>query len=129
MAAGILEHANLSVSDPERTAQMLADVFGWHIRWRGDVLGGAGHTIHVGSEDSYLALYRQGGDVDTLAQDTYRTIGGLNHIGVVVEDIDATEARVTAAGYTPVNHADYEPGRRFYFDDHDGIEFEVVAYD
>ncbi|MEM7190453.1 MAG: VOC family protein, partial [Pseudomonadota bacterium] len=23
---------------------------------------------------------------------------------------------------------DYEPGRRFYFADHDGIEFEVVSY-
>ncbi|MGJ8556368.1 MAG: VOC family protein, partial [Sulfitobacter geojensis] len=27
------------------------------------------------------------------------------------------------------NHADYEPGRRFYFHDTDGVEFEVVQYD
>ncbi len=26
------------------------------------------------------------------------------------------------------SHADYEPGRRFYFHDEDGIEFEVVSY-
>ena len=31
-------------------------------------------------------------------------------------------------GYEPCNHADYDPGRRFYFDDEDGIEFEVVSY-
>ena len=28
----------------------------------------------------------------------------------------------------PFNHDDYEPGRRFYFFDWDGIEFEVVSY-
>ncbi|HBR42432.1 MAG TPA: glyoxalase, partial [Sulfitobacter pontiacus] len=31
--------------------------------------------------------------------------------------------------FTPVNHADYEPGRRFYFRDHDGVEYELVQYD
>jgi hypothetical protein len=37
----------------------------------------------------------------------------LNHIGVEVDDLDATEARVVAAGLKPFSHADYEPGRRF----------------
>jgi len=55
-------------------------------------------------------------------------VGGLNHIGVVVEDLDAVEAKVLAAGLKTTNHGDYEPGRRFYFHDHDGIEFEVVSY-
>ena len=35
---------------------------------------------------------------------------------------------VVAAGLTPFSHADYEPGRRFYFLDPDGIEYEVVSY-
>ena len=61
--------------------------------------------------------------------DNYKTIGGLNPCAVVVDDIEAMEARVRAAGFTPGSHADYEPGRRFYFDDHDGIEYEVVSYD
>ena len=34
-----------------------------------------------------------------------------------------------AAGLEPFNHDDYEPGRRFYFFDWDGIEFELVNYD
>ena len=38
------------------------------------------------------------------------------------------EARVSAAGLIPFNHGDYEPGRRFYFLDPDGIEYEVVSY-
>jgi hypothetical protein len=41
---------------------------------------------------------------------------------------NAAEARVIAAGLRPFSHADYEPGRRFYFLDPDGIEYEVVSY-
>ncbi len=34
-----------------------------------------------------------------------------------------------AAGLRAVSHADYEPGRRFYFlMTLDGIEYEVVSY-
>ena len=28
----------------------------------------------------------------------------------------------------PFNHGDYDPGRRFYFLDPDGIEYEVISY-
>ena len=31
-------------------------------------------------------------------------------------------------GLTPFSHGDYEPGRRFYFFDPDGIEYEVISY-
>lgn len=52
----------------------------------------------------------------------------MNHLGVVVDNLGAAEEVVLAAGLEPFNHADYEPGRRFYFFDWDGIEFEVVSY-
>ena len=35
---------------------------------------------------------------------------------------------VTAAGYTPGPVDDYEPGRRFYFHEENGVEIEVVSY-
>ncbi|MGC1486268.1 MAG: VOC family protein, partial [Albidovulum sp.] len=38
------------------------------------------------------------------------------------------EMLVRAAGYSPTNHADYAPGRRFYFNEENGVEFEVVSY-
>jgi catechol 2,3-dioxygenase-like lactoylglutathione lyase family enzyme len=126
MAAGILEHANFSVSDPQKTADMLCMMFDWHIRWSGDAIHG-GHTIHVGGKDSYLAIYAQS-DMRKAAPNDYKTVGAMNHIGVVVGDLDEVEARVLAAGFETTNHGDYEPGRRFYFHDHDGIEFEVVSY-
>jgi catechol 2,3-dioxygenase-like lactoylglutathione lyase family enzyme len=52
----------------------------------------------------------------------------LNNIGVEVDDLNATEARVIAAGLKPFGHDDYQPGRRFYFLDPNGIEYEIVSY-
>ncbi|MEL6101329.1 MAG: VOC family protein [Pseudomonadota bacterium] len=126
MANGILEHVNITVSDNQATARMLSDVFGWHIRWQGDAISG-GHSIHIGNDDQYLAIYTPPKTTEP-AHSSYIQNGGLNHVGVVVDDIDATERRVTEAGFTPINHADYEPGRRFYFHDGDDIEWEVVSY-
>lgn len=123
MAAARLEHANITVSDPDRSARFLAKLCGWHERWRGPAIND-GWTIHLGSDTDYLALYTTG-----KAQDTRFAKGvPLNHIGLEVDDLDAAEAVVKAAGLVPFNHADYEPGRRFYFFDWDGIEFEVVSY-
>jgi len=45
-----------------------------------------------------------------------------------VDDLDSVEAKVITHGLMPFNHGDYEPGRRFYFFDDNGIEFEVVSY-
>ena len=57
--------------------------------------------------------------------DVERRLGRLN---LCVDDLDAIEAKVVDAGLRPFNHGDYEPGRRFYFFDPDGIEYEVVSY-
>ncbi|QIE45943.1 VOC family protein [Pseudohalocynthiibacter aestuariivivens] len=121
-----LEHVNITVPDPKASAKILCDLFDWHIRWEGAALND-GYTVHVGNDDSYLALYNPNKTL-VPAGDNYAQVSGLNHVGVVVDDIAMIEARVTAAGYEPHNHADYEPGTRFYFDGPDGIEFEVVHY-
>lgn len=127
MAIAELEHANITVTDPVATARELGALFGWETRWQGEAIGG-GFTVHVGSADRYLAVYAPRGEKSRPTGTTYATLGGLNHIGVVVDDLDATETRVREAGYHPRNHADYEPGRRFYFENSDGIEIEVVSY-
>ena len=125
MATPRIEHVNVTVSDPDRAARLMQDVFGWTIRWRGPARNG-GHTIHVGSDTDYLALYTGAGVAYT--DDDFAKGRPLNHVGVEVDDLDAVEAKVAAAGLVPFNHGDYEPGRRFYFLDPDGIEYEVVSY-
>ncbi len=91
MSQGVLEHVNFTVTDPEKTAERLCDLFGWKIRWKGAAKYD-GFTVHVGSDDSYLAIYAKGTPGDP-ADETYFTRGGLNHIGVVVDDLDAVEAK------------------------------------
>ncbi|MBD8893438.1 VOC family protein [Roseibium litorale] len=126
MAKVELEHVNVTVSDPEATARRLCNWFGWHIRWHGPAKDG-GTTYHVGTDQSYVALYSAPGPT-TKGGITHTTLGGLNHIAVVAGDLDAVERTLIADGIKTHSHGDYEPGRRFYFDDPDGIEYEVVSY-
>lgn len=126
MTEATLEHINLTVRDPLATAAVLDKIFGWKIRWQGESLY-EGFTVHVGGEHSYLALYAHK-DLKPNNVESYFHLQGLNHLGVVVDDLDATEIKVQEAGYTPKSHADYEPGKRFYFEDNDGLEIEVISY-
>lgn len=122
MPQGYLEHANVTVSDPERSSRLLQQLCGWHERWRGAAQGG-GWTIHVGNDRDYIAVYTEGP-----IREGHGKGAPLNHVGLVVDDLDEAERVVVAAGLVPFSHADYEPGRRFYFFDWDGIEFEMVSY-
>ena len=125
MTEARLEHANLTVSDPERSAALFERLCGWRQRWRGPSQMG-GWTIHVGTERAYLALHAPDGPS---APKGYAKGVPLNHVGIEVDNLEAAEEIVAAAGLEPFGHGDYAPGRRFYFFDWDGIEFEVVSYE
>ncbi|MXP45485.1 VOC family protein [Allopontixanthobacter sediminis] len=123
MSVAKLEHVNLTVTDPARLAALLTDLCGWHIRWQGPAMNN-GHTIHIGSDTGYLALYSS-----DRASGSYAKGQPLNHVGLQVDDLDAAEQTVIQAGLEPFSHSAYDPGpNSFYFFDWDGIEFEVVSY-
>lgn len=130
MRKAYLEHVNVTVADPLQVATQLTALFDWEIRWQGEAID-QGFTVHVGEVGgdaaSYLALYR-GRENRTSTDSTYQTVNGLNHIGLVVQDLDAAEARVKSEGHATYSHADYEPGRRFYFTLQDDLEVEVISY-
>ena len=126
MTIATLEHINFTVDDTKKTAAQLCELFGWKVRWEGDSING-GYSAHVGDDNSYVALYSPL-KTTAPASTSYEIKGGMNHIGVVVEDLDAMEQKVKTMGFETHSHADYEPGRRFYFHNHDNIEFEVVSY-
>lgn len=122
---GRIEHVNVTVRDADRTAALMQRLFGWHIRWSGAAQNG-GHTVHVGTEEQYLAVYSdQKGEYTA---DDFIKGRPLNHVGVEVDDLEAVEAKVVEEGLVPFSHGDYPPGRRFYFLDPDGTEYEVVSY-
>ena len=122
----VLEHVNVTVADSVASAAVLCRLFGWHIRWQGRAKSG-GWTVHVGTDTQYVALFTPPEGLQPGVDPTFAR-NGLNHIGLVVEDLEATEAAIRAAGYVTENHADYEPGRRFYFTEENGVEIEVISY-
>jgi glyoxylase I family protein len=125
MTHGFVEHVNITVGSPEKTATMLTHLFGWHHRWAGPS-GLGGRTIHVGTDTHYIAMYAtEDADGSALSHAKGRP---LNHIGIVVDDLNAVEQRAIALGMTPFNHGDYAPGRRFYLLDADNIEWEIISY-
>lgn len=126
MSSIFLEHVNVNVTDPVKTAEILVRLFDWKIRWQGPALDG-GYTVHVGGEESYIALYSPPRKLGEKPGE-YSFKATLNHIGVVVDDIDSVESRVSSEGINTHSHQDYKPGRRFYFNDEEGIEYEVVSY-
>jgi len=121
-----IEHINISVKDALHTANLFIDLFDWRIRWQGDAIHG-GFTVHVGGKDSYVALYTHPEKL-AASVDSYSTANGFNHLGVVVDDLDAIEKKVLDAGFKTYSHGNYEPGKRFYFEDSDGLEIEVISY-
>ena len=125
MSEAFLEHANITVSNPARTSAMLEKIFGWKQRWGGPALDG-GTTIPCGGTRSDLALYTGADGVHATAR--LDKGAPLNHVAIVVDDLDEIKRRVTALGLVPSIPENYDPGRRFYFFDHDHIEFEVVSY-
>ncbi len=123
MTQARIEHVNLTVSDLDRSIALFEKLCGWKVRIR-DQHGVRGEFAHVGADDTYLALWADGGDYSGQQKGK-----PMNHVGIEVSDLDEAERVVLDAGLETFSHGKYEPGpRTFYFFDWDGIEFEVVSY-
>lgn len=119
-----LEHVNLTVSDLERSIDFYTRLFDFRVRWRGTTDGGTS-AVHVGDDRCYLALFEAAHKgrhhIDYAAV-------GFNHFAFVVDDLNDMKQRLVSLGVSPSDEQDYEPGRRVYFVDPDGIEVELVQY-
>jgi len=125
-----LEHANLTVSDVARSIDFYTKLFGWRVRWRGEICNETrmAPAAHVGDDASYLSLFEAEEPASAHRVRSNYALPGVNHVGFVVDDLDDLLRRL--AGFEIETHltADYDPGRRAYFFDPDGIEIEVVEY-
>ncbi len=119
-----IEHVNLTVSNLPRSLDFYRRLFGWDVRWQGTTAGGT-PAAHLGDERCYIALF-EAPKAGRWAID-YEAVG-FNHFGVVVDDLDAMTRRLDELGAEHGLEQDYEPGRRVYFIDPDGIEVELVQY-
>ena len=121
-----LEHTNISVKDPDKTAELMCQLFNWKIRWSGASMD-EGYTVHVGNQQSYLALYTNP-NIKENTERNYTDSNNLNHIGVVVEDLDAHKEKAKQLGLKPKNFRDYKYCNSFYGVDEYGLELEVICY-
>ena len=120
-----LEHANITVNDPDAIAQQLVHLFNWSVRWSGAGMEN-GYTVHVGSNKDYIALYSNGKLGEKCSKGNHA--GHLNHVGVVVEDLEIVSDNAKEVGLEPFSHGEYEPGKRFYLILDETLELEIISY-
>lgn len=120
-----LEHANITVHNLESAIHFFQTAFP-HFKIRG-----RGHDpmewVHLGDETTYLAL-NEATDQRPKAKNSYDLVG-INHLGFVVEDVEAIASNLQAGGYQRDYPKQVEPYRiRDYFADSEGNQFEFVQY-
>ncbi len=123
-----LEHVNMTVRDLEESIAFYKELLHGEVSWRGKAVNMTKTVAaaHVRIDDAYISMFeREGGE---RAIYDYAP-PGINHIGFVINDLDATRATLVALGVTIEKEADYEPGVRLYIFDPNGIELELVSYE
>jgi catechol 2,3-dioxygenase-like lactoylglutathione lyase family enzyme len=118
------EHVNLTVADVDRSVAFYQALLGFGVRWRGTIASGQS-AAHVGDEKFFIAMFQA--EREGKPDGDYGNVG-INHFGFVVDDLDDMKRRLESLGVKPHSEQDYEPGRRIYFLDPDGIEVELVEY-
>jgi hypothetical protein len=124
-----LEHLNITLTDLDRATRALqAIVPGWSVRGTGTWEDGAGNVLpwrHVGDDFQYLSLY------ETPRGQTLRAAGAFNHLGLVVDDLDAALGRLRALGI-PLDHVGGSTEHRrsaYVVIEPERLQIELVAYD
>jgi catechol 2,3-dioxygenase-like lactoylglutathione lyase family enzyme len=123
-----LEHANLAVQDVDRMIRFVCTAFPeFAVRAEGKNWSGL-RWVHVGTQDTYLAL-NEAPDDPSAPRSPYARTPGLNHLGYEVDDADGLRRRMLAAGYRDSTVPNEHPHRkRVYFYDPEGNDWEFVEY-
>ena len=123
-----LEQANLVVRDLNSMIRFIQTALPeFHIRHEGkSALGGK--WVHIGTDDSYIALSEATRDSAEPWQ-PYNGWPGLNHLGYEVANVAALRERMVDSGYEAATVANDHPHRRrVYFYDPEGNDWEFVQY-
>ena len=123
-----LEHANITVQDIDAATAYYRRLFDFQVLWEGTASGAQGpiRAVHLGNEDTYLSLFEA--EKPNAGKADYG-VPGVNHIGFQVESLAPYRARLAELGTEIHFEPEYDPGRRIYFFDPDGVEIELVEYD
>jgi len=84
--------------------------------------------MHIGTDETYIALNETNTERSP-GLEPYDGRPGVNHLGYEVDDVDALQERLTAAGFRDSTYPNSHPHRkRVYFYDSDGNDWEFVQY-
>ncbi|OZG73176.1 lactoylglutathione lyase [Hahella sp. CCB-MM4] len=122
-----LEHANITVENAQKTMEFLKTAFpDFELRGEGKLWNQPGKWVHFGNESFYFALQQCD---DHLSETGTRYLNdGINHVGMVVEDLDGILCRFKEKGYSGYESDAHPYRRRAYYYDPNGIEWEFVQY-
>ena len=127
-----LEHLNVTLTDLDRATRALqAIVPQWSVRGAGrwDDDAGRPHAWrHVGDDFQYIALYET---PPGRALSASGSRSAFNHLALVVDDLDATLARLQAVGI-PLDHIGGSTEHRrsaYVMIEPERLQIELVAYD
>jgi catechol 2,3-dioxygenase-like lactoylglutathione lyase family enzyme len=122
-----IEHANIIVRDIDKAAKFLQTAFP-EFEIRRDVHRREGRWMHLGTDDTYIAL-TEATIEPAESWVPYSGRPGINHLAYEVDDADALRERMRAAGYKDSTVPNTHPHRkRVYFYDPDGNDWEFVQY-
>ncbi|MFT7613932.1 MAG: catechol 2,3-dioxygenase-like lactoylglutathione lyase family enzyme [Parvicellaceae bacterium] len=116
-----MEHANISVTNLNKAVEFFQTAFPTF-----KVRGGGEGWLHLGDEETYLALSE--GNKGKTEHPDYEELG-INHLGFVVEDVDSIAKRMDAHGFKRSYPKQIQKYRiRDYFNDGDDNQYEFVQY-
>ncbi len=122
-----LEHANMVVRNIDDTVRFLTAALP-EFRIRHEGLSEGQRWMHIGTDDTYIAL-NESSDEPAEKRVPYDGKPGINHLGYEVDDVDALQERLVAAGFRDSTYPNNHPHRkRVYFHDADGNDWEFVQY-
>lgn len=122
-----MEHANLHVRHFDDAVRFLQTAFPDFVVRSESVRDGL-RWMHIGTDDTYIALNETNAE-DSGIKEPYDSKPGVNHLGYEVDDVDALQGRLAAAGFTDSTYPNSHPHRkRVYFHDADGNDWEFVQY-
>ncbi|OAN14114.1 lactoylglutathione lyase [Photobacterium jeanii] len=122
-----VEHANITIKDINQTIRFITTAIPeFQVRHQGETEHY--RWCHVGTEHSYLALQEVVAR-DSTDRQPYVDVG-INHIGLVIDDVDAAKSRLLAAGYreNPMAATAHPWRKRIYFFDSSDVEWEFIEY-
>jgi len=124
-----IEHVNITVPDIDEAIRFLKIVApDFEVR-KDEKPSNSYRWVHIGNEAYYVALQEPHLDADSKKQlQTYKNYG-INHVALVVSNIQEIEKKLLKTGYRKGIDTPAEKHRkRAYYFDKAGFEWELVEY-